>query len=98
MKKIIITSLILLSTIFASAQVKKEYYIESVPCYDSVGNVTIYKQTYDHIPTKEDIKEFYDNLEWRISIQSAIDYTIKELKKQGYIVDDKKKKQIKKHQ
>ena len=26
----------------------------SVPCYDSVGNVTIYRQIFDHIPTHAD--------------------------------------------
>jgi len=32
--------------------------MRSVPCYDSVGNVSIYTKTYDHIPTKQDTIEF----------------------------------------
>ena len=32
--------------------------LRSVPYYDSVGNVTIYTQTYDHIPTKQDTIAF----------------------------------------
>jgi hypothetical protein len=32
--------------------------MRSVPCYDSVGNVTTYVKTYDHIPTKQDTINF----------------------------------------
>jgi hypothetical protein len=32
--------------------------MRSVPYYDSVGNVTIYTRTYDHIPTSKDTVEF----------------------------------------
>jgi hypothetical protein len=91
MKKITITSFILLLTICVSAQVRRDYYIQSIPYHDSMGNITIYRQTYDYQPTKEDSIEFEHNLGWRLSIQSAVDYSINELKKKGYITDDKKK-------
>lgn len=32
--------------------------LRSVPCYDSLGNVTTYVKTYDHIPTKQDTIDF----------------------------------------
>ena len=96
MKKIIITSFILISTLFVSAQVKKDYYIQSIPEYDSLGNMVIYKQTYDHKPTKEDTIEFYKNLDWRLEIQTGINNSIRELKKQGCIPNKNKKKPTKK--
>ena len=38
----------------------------SVPYYDSVGNVTTYVKTYDHIPTKQDTVEFGYRIDmWR---------------------------------
>ena len=37
---------------------KRFYIIESIPCYDSVGNVYIHQQTYDHIPTQKDSIDF----------------------------------------
>ena len=37
---------------------KQSYTIESIPCYDSVGNVYIHRQTYDHSPTQKDSTDF----------------------------------------
>jgi hypothetical protein len=37
---------------------KQSYTIESIPCYDSVGNVYIHRQTYDHLPTQKDSTDF----------------------------------------
>jgi rare lipoprotein A len=39
-----------------NAQMHKDTTIiwNSLPCYDSVGNVTIYRQIFDHIPTHAD--------------------------------------------
>jgi hypothetical protein len=37
---------------------KQSYTIESIPCYDSVGNVYISRQTYDHLPTQKDTADF----------------------------------------
>lgn len=37
---------------------KRMYTINSIPCYDSVGNVWIHTQMYDHVPTVEDSAKF----------------------------------------
>ena len=38
----------------------------SIPYYDSVGNVTVYVQHYDHIPTKKDSVNFGYKIDiWR---------------------------------
>lgn len=59
--KLIIILIILLLLIDKSySQTKRDTTITwySIPCYDSVGNVTIYKQTFNHIPTRKDSLAF----------------------------------------
>ena len=36
----------------------QSYKIESIPCYDSVGNVYIYEKIYNHLPTQKDSSDF----------------------------------------
>jgi len=36
----------------------QSYKIESIPCYDSVGNVYIYEKIYNHLPTQKDSADF----------------------------------------
>ena len=62
--KIIIILVILLLLIDKSySQTKRDTLITwySIPCYDSVGNVTYYRKTFDHIPTRKDTLSF----KWR---------------------------------
>ena len=60
MKKIITTIALIFSLNNVFSQNKRDTIIVwySIPCYDSLGNVTVYKKTYDHIPTKQDTVEF----------------------------------------
>jgi hypothetical protein len=88
--KIIIILVILLLLIDKSySQTKKDTLITwySIPCYDSVGNVTIYKKTFHHIPTRKDSLSF----KWRRdeAIEKAINATIDTLKSKGYIKNKK---------
>jgi hypothetical protein len=46
--------ILILSFIFQDTTI----FLYSVPTYDSVGNVTIYRQSFDHIPTKKDSIDF----------------------------------------
>ena len=48
----------------------------SVPCYDSVGNVTIYRQIFDHIPTHADTIKYYHTLNIYDSSNNFISNTI----------------------
>ena len=62
--KLIIILIILLLFIDKSySQTKKDTLITwiSIPDYDSLGNLTIYKKTFNHIPTRKDTLSF----KWR---------------------------------
>lgn len=56
----IVILILLLYYLSANAQIHKDTTIiwNSVPCYDSVGNVTIYRKIFDHIPTHADTINF----------------------------------------
>jgi hypothetical protein len=60
MKKIITTIVFIFTLNNVFSQNKRDTTITwySVPCYDSLGNLTIYKKTYNHIPTRYDTIEF----------------------------------------
>jgi hypothetical protein len=59
MKRIIVIAL-LFTLNKAFSQNKRDTTIiwYSVPCHDSLGNVTVYKKTFHHIPTRHDTIEF----------------------------------------
>ena len=84
MKKIITTAALIFSLNNVFSQNKRDTIIVwySIPCYDSLGNVAITKQTFDHIPTHKDTISFRHRDD---SIERAIKATIDTLKIKGYI-------------
>lgn len=50
---------------------KQIYVLESIPTYDSLGNLYGIKQEYDHVPTYRDSIEF--NIESDKAIQKVMD-------------------------
>ena len=67
----IIVLLILTLPLRLSNKNKKTYTLESIPTYDSLGNLYGIKKTYDHIPTHNDSIEF--EIESDIEIKKMID-------------------------
>lgn len=71
MKKNILITLLVTVPIFCNCQDKKQYILNSINHYDSVGNVFATQKTYDHIPTSEDSSVFFKESE--ASILQAMD-------------------------
>lgn len=51
-------ALSILAFFASSAKAQTMYKMESIPVYDSVGNVYQTRQVFDHLPTKEDSVRF----------------------------------------
>ena len=63
----------------------------SVPCYDSVGNMYIYKKSFDHIPTQQDSLNFHEDTTWRREYEMNIQKEIEEQRKNGYLKGKERK-------
>ena len=51
--------LLILCIGISSASAQTMYKLESIPVYDSLGNVYMMRSVYDHVPTSQDSAEFF---------------------------------------
>ena len=74
---------------------QEKYTLQSIPHYDSLGNLYAVKKTYDHIPTAADSADFLK--ESKISILQMMDDNLKPTEtkvKNNKLVLKKRKKKV----